>query len=347
MIRRRRTWDGLFLSLGLLIGGQAAAGTPTDDERKASYDIGPKAQEFIAPVARADWLKDDVFVAKLKELAASDLPAGDKADAFAQMQAKLGWLFLGVTKLFPGQGYAQTYAGIATTFFRYQEKMPADLDIASLLELARKGRGDHPFRASNAVLLAVVLNHRAAKDAVVRAIDGPAIESAPVPAIDLHNLALAATLTRDPRVVAKLFGLLPHLDSSESREDVIVATSIYRDVALRDRIESFVKAEFPARFDNAVRSALLLLARHGPPDHFRAFYKELGDLPDVGRTDVLKLSKFWDDGFRDALQLEAREGKVVTKVWDGFEVKPLDDGMVVRFGDSFRAFVPNESPEGP
>jgi hypothetical protein len=107
--------------------------------------------------------------------------------------------------------------------------MPPGFKVEPLLELARKGRGDHPLRASNALLLATILNHAAAKESVKKAIDWQAIEKAAVPAIDLHNLSLSSALALDPGVVAKVVGLLPKIDSEESREDVFAATGIFQD----------------------------------------------------------------------------------------------------------------------
>jgi hypothetical protein len=70
----------------------------------------------------------------------------------------------------------------------------------------------------------------------IKAIDLKAIEAAQVPAIELHNLGLAAALTADPRIVGALVDLLPKIQSEESREDLIVITSIFRDDDLRGKI---------------------------------------------------------------------------------------------------------------
>ena len=196
--------------LAILIGGLVLAqnvaargdgpSQPDKVDKKPSFAIEPAAQAFIGKFDRMALLKDDVFIKALEDLARSGLSPAAKADAFALMQERLGWLFVGAARLFPGQGYAQTQAMVLTTFFQYQQKMPKGLDVGPLLELARTGRNDHPLRASNALLLAMILNQASAtKDAVRKAIDWKAIEAAQVPAIDLHNLALAAALTADPR----------------------------------------------------------------------------------------------------------------------------------------------------
>ena len=92
--------------------------------------------------------------------------------------------------------------------------------------------------------------------------------------------------------------MLPQIESEESREDVIAATSIFRDDKLRDKIEEFVRKRFPGMFDNSVQTALIVLAMAGPPDHFRTFYKSLGDLT-KDKKDIDRLRDFWDSGFRD------------------------------------------------
>ena len=133
--------------------------------------LRPRRKAFVGRFDRMELLKDEVFVKALEDLAQGELSPEAKADAFALMQERIGWLFVGAVRLFPKHGYAQTMASILSTYFKYQEKMPADLKVGPLLVLARTARGDHPLRASNALLLATILNHKAAKDAVKRAID--------------------------------------------------------------------------------------------------------------------------------------------------------------------------------
>ena len=284
-------------------------------------------------------LKDEVFIKALEDLAKSKLSTAAKADAFALMQQRVGWLFVGAARLFPGRGYAQTQAMVFTTFFEYQQKMPEGLDVGPLLELARTMHGPTiRFRASNAILLASILNHESAKDAVRQAIDLKAIESAQVPAIDLHNLGLAAALTADPKIVADAVALLPKIDSEESREDLIVITSVFDDAALRGKIEEFVRSRFPASFDNSVQTALIVLAHAGPrDDHFRTFYKSLGDLT-KDKKDIKLLSDFWDSGFRDRMQSDDPE-KSPLKLWDGFKFALEKDGGWITFGKTFRFWI--------
>ena len=310
---------------------------PNPGDKKASFPIDPAAEAFIGKFDRTALLKDEVFIKALEDLAKSDLSPAAKADAFALMQQRVGWLFVGAARLFPGQSYAQTQALVLTTFFEYQQKMPKGLEVGPLLELVRTSRADHPLRASNAILLAVILNRESAKDAVGKMIDLKAIEAAPVPAIDLHNVGLAAALAVDPKIVAAAVDLLPKIESEESREDLIVITSIFRDDALRGKIEQFARSRFPASFDNSVQTALIVLAHAGPPDHFRDFYKSLGDLT-KDKKDIELLRKFWDSGFRDRLQSDD-PGKTPLKIWDGFTFTLEDGGGWITFGRSFQYWI--------
>jgi hypothetical protein len=307
------------------------------DDKKPSFPFEPAAEAFIGKFDRTALLNDEVFIKALVELAKSDLSPSAKADVFALMQQRIGWLFVGAARLFPGKGYAQTQAMVLTTFFQYQQKMPKGLEVGPLLELARTGRADHPLRPSNAILLATILNRESAKDAVRKAIDHKAIEAAQVPAIDLHNLGLAAALTADPKVVAEAVALLPKIESEESREDLIAITSIFRDDDLRGKIEEFTRTRFPGSFDNSVQTALIVLAHAGPPDHFRAFYKSLGDLT-KDQKDIDQLRNFWDEGFRDRLQSDKPGGSTL-KIWDGFTFTLENDGGWITFGKSFRFWI--------
>jgi hypothetical protein len=328
----------VLITLGL-VASVSGAGPGAEDgkSKEPSFPIDAEAKAFVGKFDRTELVKDEVFVKALKELAGSKLSPEAKADAFALMQERIGWLFVGAARLFPKCGYAQTVAMILSTYFKYQEEMPAGLDVAPLLELSRTARAQHPLRASNALLLATILNHKAVKDAVSQAIDAKAIQKAPVPAIDLHNLCLAAPLVRDPAVVQKLLDLLPGIDSEESREDVIAATSIFKDDALRDKVEQFVRRVFPKLFDNSVQTALIVLAHVSEPEHFRTFYKSLGDLT-KDKKDIDRLREFWDSGFRDPHQADEPAGSTL-KIWDGFTLRLEEDGGMITYGKSFRYWI--------
>jgi hypothetical protein len=307
-------------------------------DRAPSFPRAAEAEAFVNRFDRRELVRDEVFVKVLQELARSDLSPQAKADAFALMQERIGWLFVGAARLFPRCGYAQTVAMMLSTYFQYQQKMPAGLDVGPLLELARTARGEHPLRASNALLLATILNPKAAKEAVDKAVDAGAIAKAPVPAIDLHNLAFAAALTAEPKAVGRLLALLPETTSEESREDVMAVTSIYQVAELRDPIEAFVRKSFPASFDQSVQTALSVLAHAGPPDHFRDFYKSLGDLT-KNPDDIETLRKFWDSGVRDRLQSDD-PAQSPLKIWDGFTVKlENEEGGWISYGSSFRYWI--------
>jgi hypothetical protein len=328
----------LTLPLAVVLSiGAAGAAAQIEEEKSASFPIAAEAKAFVGRFGRMELLKDEVFIKALEELAKGRLPPEAQADAFALMQERIGWLFVGAARLFPKQGYAQTIAQILTTYFRYQEKMPADLEVGPLLELARTARGGHPLRASNALLLATILNHKAAKEAVRKAIDAQAIEKAAVPAIDLHNLSLAAALTRDGTVVRKLVELLPAINSEESREDVIAVTTIYSDEKLRGMLEQFVRRLLPVGIDNSVETALIVLAREGPTEQFQTFYKSLGKLT-KDKEDLDRLRDLWDSGFRDRLQSDDAS-RTALKLWDEFTFTVREGGGTITDGRSFRCGI--------
>ena len=321
----------------MAFGGRPAGAGDDNKDRAPSFPVADEAKAFVNRFDRTELVKDETFVKALVELAKSDMPPEAKADAFALMQDRIGWLFVGAARVFPGRSYAQTVAMILSTFFEYQQKMPAGLKVEPLLELARKARADHPLRASNALLLATILNQKDAKDAVRKAIDWQAITKAAVPAIDLHNLSLSAALALDPEVIRSAVALLPNVKSEESREDVIAVTSIHSDVKLRDIVEKFLQERFPTLRDNSITTALIVLAHAGPPDHFRAFYKSLGDLT-KDKKDIDWLREFWDSGFRDPLAADPKKGSML-KIWDGFTFTLANDGGTITDGKSFRYWI--------
>ena len=101
------------------IGATAADEPPATDrgDHKPSFPIDPAAEAFVGKFDRPALLKDEVFLKALQDLVKSDLTPAAKADTFALMQQRIGWLFVGAARLFPGQSYAQTQAMVLTTFF--------------------------------------------------------------------------------------------------------------------------------------------------------------------------------------------------------------------------------------
>ena len=79
------------------------------------------------------------------------------------------------------------------------------------------------------------------------------------------------------------------------------------------------------------------LAHAGPPDHFRDFYKSLGNLT-KDKKDIDLLRKFWDAGFRDRLQSDDPT-KSPLKIWDGFTFTLENAGGWITFGKSFRYWI--------
>jgi hypothetical protein len=80
----------------------------------------------------------------------------------------------------------------------------------------------------------------------------------------------------------------------------------------------FLQQRFPTLRDHSITTALIVLAHAGPPDHFRTFYKSLGDLT-KDKKDIDWLREFWDDGFRDRLQADPQKGSLLKGMADNQE----------------------------
>ncbi len=327
---------GACLLASPAIAADDALPSMVQGDKKPSFPVEPTAEAFVGKLKRTELTDDATFVKALEDLARSDLSPAAKADAFALMQRAIGWLFVGAGRVFPGMSYPQTQRMILSSYFQYGRKLPKGLDVQPLLDLARTTRAQHPLRPSNALLLAVLLNPRAAHDAVRQAVDLKAIEASPVPAIGLHNLALAAALTGDAAVVDLLLALLPKVESEESREDLIAVTAIFRNDQLRDHVEAYTRTQFPAKFDNVVQTALITLFATSEPAHYRAFYKKLGD-DTHDKAAIDRLRKFWDTGFQTPFQLDPT--KAPLKIWDGFTFAMDKEGGWISSGAGYRFWV--------
>jgi hypothetical protein len=118
---------------------------------------------------------------------------------------------------------------------------------------------------------------------------------------------------------------------------VIAVTSIFEDEKVRGKIEDFVRKRFPGSFDCSVSTALIVLVHAGPQDHFRDFYKSLGDLT-KNKKDIDRLREFWDSGFRDPIQGDGKSGTPL-KIWDGFTFTVGKEGGPITYGKSYRYWI--------
>ena len=64
------------------------------------------------------------------------------------------------------------------------------------------------------------------------------------PAVEAAFLHAREIIGREP--IPEAVALLPQIESEESREDLIVATTIFQDDNLRGKIEDFTRARFPS-----------------------------------------------------------------------------------------------------
>jgi hypothetical protein len=96
--------------MAMATSGDAALAAQVDKTREPSFPIAAEAKAFVGRFDRTELAKDDVFVKVLVDLAKSDMPAEAKADTFALMQERIGWLFVGAARLFPNESYARTIA---------------------------------------------------------------------------------------------------------------------------------------------------------------------------------------------------------------------------------------------
>ena len=308
-------------------------------EKVTSFPLSAAAIRRVEPLAARDLGDDAHFVATLlRILEEKDLESSEKVDAFYLMLRKIGWEFSGSVRLFPGSTYHQTFLGMASTYFGYQQRVEAaSMDPAPFLALANTGCDENVVRCSHALLLATILDSKRSAESVRTLLDPGKIRASEVPDILLHNLALSVMLTRDFELARKLASLLRDTTSEEGQEDILCAMSIFDDAQLTASLKEFLREALTTKWDSAVEIGFVGLAHRLPEADFRAFYSQLtAGVSDPARRE--RLVAIEKDDFAPLFQ-SAPSGWI--KVWDGFSVSLFDDGMVLRYGSSFRAFKPN------
>jgi hypothetical protein len=319
---------GIVLCVSLALPGVGEAARAPAPARAWSFAIESDASQRIVPLAREELVRDEVFVDTLKGVLGGPLSVEAKTDAFTLMLDKIGWLFAGSVRLFPGQGYLGTFHGRLATYFVYQEELAAFAEQATgFAALAGSTCGVNAVRCSSALMLTALLDRERAAVEVRRMIAEEAHRSAEVPEIVVHALAVASGLSRAPAVAVDLAALLPRITSEESREDVICALAIFASADATAEVTAFLEGELRVRNDNAVETGLFVARQRLGPSRFQTWYA--GVKMQLGPERAARLEELGLEGTRLPMQ---DFGSAPVKIWDGFDVTLYDDGLQTRKG---------------
>jgi hypothetical protein len=251
------------------------------------------------------------------------------------MLKSIGWGFSGAVRIPAYYDYFQVFGGYVSSFLRYQENLAVlAYDVSSLLEIARRDLQQRVSHASHALLLAMLLDAETSKASLEDFMDAETLQSAQVPEIFLHYLAFAVVLSQEASIALKMGDLLDVIESEEGQEDILCALGVFESEENFARIKQFIHETLEKDYTQAVETAILIAKHRVAPNDFYIFYMEL--LSEAARTFHLK--ELRERQFRSDIWRNNPK-KVYLKVWDDFDLRVYDDGILLSYKDTFSDFI--------
>ncbi len=267
------------------------------------------------------------------------LSDNDKLQAF-RMITENEWLaFAGFVHVYSGRSYLDVFHWHKTRFGEAMAELDSDADVDALLAIAKDKMGDDPLVSADAMMLAAMLNWEAAQPVLIELSNPNVAKDALVRPIHIHTLCLIAASKQSLPMIEHLQPILHLTAHEEIREDILCAIVGFNHAEETDWVKGFVEANVKGDFDQALRTALLILSKRLNTEKYKAYMDSL--IESVQEAEKVEhLARYRDDTSGLGVMEPPPNGvSWFYKGWDGFEFTQHEDGVGVRFGDRFEYFV--------
>lgn len=305
---------------------------PATLETTYSYtQIHKTLRDLVDANSRPAYFDEKFFNAMLKKtLQDQRFSLKEKVQIFYLMQKKLGYSFVGIQFLPPKQNYYEFHVGKAFTLQQTRADLKdLGMDIRPLIELADTSFAKDPILASNAILLATILNSKGALGRIRELTRAEFIMASVNPSIVNHYACVSASLSQDSVVVRNLTNNLKIFTNEEMLEDVFCA--LYTEINPVVTMREYILAEKNQENDLSIQTALCALAGKVPDASVKESTRSLvAQSKEKWKTDLLKT--LLSDGIPFHYSLSS-DKELVTKTWDGVHVSVYNDGTLITNGN--------------
>lgn len=300
-------------------------------ESTYSYtDIHKSLRDVVDGADKSSYFDDDFFNNMLKKIV-SDKQFSDKekAQLFFLMQKKLGFGFFGVAYLPPKQNYFECQAGKIMTYEKTKSVL-RDLhyNVKGLLSLVDSNLHKDPIVASNALLLASLLNSGDIVNKLQEYSTASVILGAKNPDIFNHYVCLSASLVQDSVIISNLEKNLTKFENAEYIEDVLCA--IYAKNHSFSKIKEYILEEKNEKNTLSIETALCILYAKVPEATFEKSLKSfIFEAKDKWKTEHMKklYKKQIPFGYSGSSSTQ-----IASKVWPGVKISNYAEGILVTDG---------------
>lgn len=300
--------------------------------------ISKGLRDIIEQPEKSSYFDDEFFNNMLKKIVL-DKQFGDKekVQLFYLMQKKLGFAFVGVNYLPPKQNYFNFFMGEVLTCHKTRMSLrELKYDPTSLLALVDSTWKRDPILASNALLLATILNSESSASTLEKYSQGEMILQAKNPDIFNHYLCLSAAIKQDTVITTNLVKNTTFFKSENYIEDAFCA--LYAKNNSVSTIKTYILQEQNPQNDLAIQTALSALSSKVPPATFEKSVKSfIDEAKEKWKKDLCKNILTNKTPYNYSI---ADAELVVTKKWEGVTLSLYTDGALMTNG-TLLEFDPN------
>jgi len=329
----------LFITLFAKIFSQGRPINKLTLETTYSYmEISKSLRDLIDQADKPSYFDDEFFNSLLKKIIADkQYTDKEKVQLFYLMQKKLGFAFVGVNYLPPKQNYFNFYMGEVVTWQKTKTSLKdLNYDVTHLLALVDSNWKRDPIIASNALLLATILNPLRMTKALQHYSEGQLILEAKNPGIFNHYVCLSTGITQDTIMRANLIKNVMSFKAETFIEDALCA--IYSKNSPVSSIKDYILMEQNPQNDLSIQTALCALSAKVPAATFEKSVKSfIDEAKEPWKKDLCKNILANKIPFNYSI---ADKEQIGTKKWEGVTLSLYNDGALMSNG-ALLEFDPN------
>lgn len=293
-------------------------------------DVHKSLRDVVDGSDKSSYFDDDFFNGMLKKLV-SDKQFSDKekAQMFFLMQKKLGFAFFGVAYLPPKQNYYECQAGKVMTYEKTRAVLQ-DLhyNVSGLLTLVDSNLHKDPIVASNALLLATLLNSNDVVKKLEEYSSASVILGAKNPDIFNHYVCLSASLVQDSVILEHLTKNMETFENAEFIEDVLCA--IYAKNHTFAKIKEYILGEKNEKNTLSIETALCILYAKVPEATFEKSLKGfIFESKEKWKTEHMK--KIYKKQILFGYS-GSSAGQIASKIWPAVKISTFAEGILITDG---------------
>jgi hypothetical protein len=308
-------------------------------ETTYSYtEIHKSLRDLIDKVPRENYFNDDFFNNMLKKIILDkQFSIKEKVQVFYLMQKKLGYAFVGVNYLPPKQNYFIFHLSKILVLQKTRDALhQLKTDPSPYLEIADTHKDNDPIIASNALLLASLLNSEKVIEKLHGWSESRNILTSKNPVIYNHYLCLSSSLLQDSVISGNLRKNLLQFKEEGMIEDVFCA--LYSRPNPVASIKEYILQEKNPENDLAIQTGLCALYTKVIESSFKQSVKSLlGSVTEPWKTELLNKIASNKIPFNYSL---SSEDQLVSKTWDAVQVSIYNDGTLIS-NNTLLEFDPN------